>query len=126
MNENKCLFCHIEKKRVIAENDLAFAIYDGFPVTELHSLIIPKRHIDNYFGLTQEEVLACNELIHQLKTTCINNDDSIEGFNVGMNCGEVAGQTIFHCHTHLIPRRIGDVEFPIGGVRNVIPGKGTY
>ncbi len=113
-----CLFCHIENERVVAENDLAYAIRDGFPVTELHTLIIPKRHVEDYFGLTQEELLACDEIM--------NSDSSVDGFNIGMNSGESAGQTIFHCHIHLIPRRSGDVENPRGGVRHLIPGKGNY
>jgi len=121
-----CLFCHIENERVVAENDLANAIRDGFPVTELHTLIIPKRHVEDYFSLTQEELLACDELMRLLKDEIMNSDSSVDGFNIGMNAGESAGQTIFHCHIHLIPRRTGDVENPRGGVRHLIPGKGNY
>ena len=123
---NTCLFCNIEYERVIAENNLAYAVRDGFPVTELHTLIIPKRHVEDYFGLTQEELLACDELIRSLKDEIMDSDSSVDAFNIGMNAGESAGQTIFHCHIHLIPRRIGDVENPRGGVRHLIPGKGNY
>jgi diadenosine tetraphosphate (Ap4A) HIT family hydrolase len=121
-----CLFCNIENERIIAENDLAYAVRDGFPVTELHTLIIPKRHVEDYFSLTQEELLACDELMRLLKDEIMDADSSVDGFNIGMNSGESAGQTIFHCHIHLIPRRTGDVENPRGGVRHLIPGKGNY
>lgn len=121
-----CLFCHIEQSRVIATNDLAYAICDGFPVTAGHMLIIPNRHVEDYFGLSQDELLACDELLKSLKAQIQRDDSSVTGFNIGMNAGEAAGQTIFHCHIHLIPRRIGDVEVPRGGVRHVIPGKGSY
>ena len=121
-----CLFCEISNERIVAENDLAYAVHDGFPVTELHTLIIPKRHVEDYFSLTQEELLACDELMRLLKDEIMNSDSSVDGFNIGMNAGESAGQTIFHCHIHLIPRRTGDVENPRGGVRHLIPGKGNY
>ena len=123
---NTCLFCNIEYERVIAENNLAYAVRDGFPVTELHTLIIPKRHVEDYFGLTQEELLACDELIRSLKDEIMDSDSSVDAFNIGMNAGESAGQTIFHCHIHIIPRRSGDVENPRWGVRHLIPGKGNY
>ena len=113
-------------ERVIASNDLAYAVLDGFPVTEGHALVIPKRHVTDFFGLSDEEVLACNQLMKELRTTMLVQDQLVEGFNIGMNAGEVAGQTIFHCHIHLIPRRKGDVENPRGGVRHTIPGKGFY
>jgi ATP adenylyltransferase len=127
--EEGCLFCDIQTKdrrRVITENNLAYAISDGFPVTEGHTLFIPKRHVNDYFGLVQAEVNAINELMTGHKNMLKTKDSSIEGFNIGMNCGEVAGQTIFHCHLHLIPRRKGDVENPRGGVRHIISGKGFY
>jgi diadenosine tetraphosphate (Ap4A) HIT family hydrolase len=111
---------------VIAENRLAYAIRDGFPVTPLHTLIIPKRHVPDYFGLTRPEVNACHLLIDQLRADIERADTMVTGFNIGMNAGEAAGQTIFHCHIHLIPRRPGDTPSPRGGVRHVIPGKGSY
>jgi ATP adenylyltransferase len=121
-----CIFCTIEASRVVAENDLAFAIRDGFPVTEGHTLVIPKRHVADYFGLTGEELLACDALLRESQAVLQDEDSSIAGFNIGINAGEVAGQTVFHCHIHLIPRRLGDVAEPRGGVRHVIPGKGSY
>lgn len=123
---NDCIFCNLDSHRVIASNALAVAIVDGFPVTEGHALIIPKRHVIDYFGLTEEEVSACHNLLHTLKTQLETKDATITGFNIGMNAGESAGQTVFHCHIHLIPRRTGDVENPRGGVRHLIPGKGFY
>lgn len=127
MVENSaCLFCSIPQERIIAENNLAFAIRDGFPVTDMHSLIIPKRHVEDYFGLTKDEILACDELLKIIRAKILASDNQVEGFNIGLNCGAVAGQTIFHCHTHLIPRRKGDVANPRGGVRHLIPGKGNY
>ncbi len=125
--EDGCLFCAAyEERDVLAENALAYAIADGYPVTEGHSLVIPKRHVSNYFDLTQAEINACNQLMVRLKEVLEDKDQSISGWNVGINSGEDAGQTIFHCHIHLIPRRKGDVENPRGGVRHSIPGKGYY
>ena len=121
-----CLFCEIPQERIIASNDLAYVIRDGFPVTPFHTLIIPKRHAVDYFELTEEELLSCNRLIHKLKKSIIKEDPAVVAFNIGMNAGEAAGQTVFHCHIHLIPRRKGDVERPKGGIRHVIPGKGHY
>jgi len=121
-----CLFCEISPERVIASNEFAYAIRDGFPVTSLHTLIIPKRHVADYFGLSITELQACHDLLLQIRASVLAEDTEVEGFNVGMNAGEVAGQTIFHCHIHLIPRRRGDVENPRGGIRHLIPGKGFY
>lgn len=124
-----CLFCDVQvndRQRIVADNTLAFAIRDGFPVTEGHTLFIPKRHALDYFELSQAEINAINQLMTQQKDLLQHSDKTIEGFNIGMNCGEAAGQTIFHCHVHLIPRRRGDVENPRGGVRHVIIGKGRY
>lgn len=123
---SSCLFCSIPHERIIAQNELAYAIHDGFPVTPSHTLVIPKRHVGDFFGLTADELAACNSLLHEIRKAILDEDAAVEGFNIGMNCGLVAGQTIFHCHIHLIPRRSGDVENPRGGVRHTIPGKGFY
>tara|TARA_Y100000590_G_C15654402_1_gene990054 strand:+ start:281 stop:631 length:351 start_codon:yes stop_codon:yes gene_type:complete len=114
------------KERIISENELVYAIRDKYPVTPLHSLIIPKRHVVDYFSLTKDELLSCDVLLKEVKDSIQSDDEMVEGFNIGINSGEVAGQTIFHCHIHLIPRRSGDVENPRGGVRHLIPGKGDY
>ena len=121
-----CLFCEIPEERIIATNELAYAIRDGFPVSELHTLIIPKRHVSDYFELTEKELLACNKIIHQLRESIQKDDPTVLAFNIGVNAGEVAGQTIFHCHIHLIPRRKGDLGDPRGGVRNILPDKSGY
>lgn len=123
---NNCLFCLIPPERIVSSNELAYVIRDGYPVTPLHSLVIPKRHVETFFDLTEQEIKACNELLHSTRDSILLEDPSVTGFNIGMNAGEDAGQTIFHCHTHLIPRRKGDVENPRGGVRHLIPGKGYY
>ena len=122
----ECVFCSIEEDRILLENDHAVAFWDAFPVTEFHLLIVPKRHTENYFSITPVELQACDDLIRAGADIVQGNDSSVEGFNIGSNSGEQAGQTIFHCHFHLIPRRNGDVADPRGGVRNVIPGKGGY
>ena len=124
--ETDCLFCHIDASRIVSSNSLAYTIRDGFPVTEGHTLIIPKRHVKTYFELGQAEINAINELLLKEKMTLEHSDNSISGFNIGMNCGEDAGQTVFHCHVHLIPRRKNDVDNPKGGVRHTIPNKGFY
>ena len=123
---NPCLFCNITKSGCTHENELAYASYDSYPVSEHHCLIIPKRHIRDYFDLTNEELLACNNLIKIVKNEITNKDKSVRGFNLGTNIGKVSGQSINHCHFHLIPRREGDVEYPQGGVRSVIPAKQRY
>lgn len=124
--ESDCLFCEIPPNRIIEENELAYAVRDSYPVTPLHTLIIPKRHLPEYFELSRPEINACNELIGNGRKVILESDNDVHGFNLGINNGAIAGQSIFHCHIHLIPRRVGDVEKPKGGVRNVIPGKGDY
>ena len=126
MEIDHCIFCTEGLERAFLKNDLAYAMRDGFPVTDGHCLIIPFRHVKTYFELSEREILACNALLLQTKQQLLSTDSSIGGFNIGVNLGEAAGQTIFHCHIHLIPRRSGDVENPRGGVRHLIPGKGFY
>jgi len=121
-----CLFCETGKADVTHENPLCYAIRDRFPVTPVHTLIIPKRHVADYFGLYQPEINALNQLLAQIKAEIVAGDNSVTGFNIGANAGSSAGQTIFHCHIHLIPRRDGDTTNPRGGVRGVIPGKQSY
>ena len=123
---NPCIFCSIQKKELIFENSLAYASKDSYPVTKFHSLVVPKRCIKNYFELNDKEILACDDLIKKLQQKISLEDSTVKGFNVGTNSGKVAGQSIFHCHIHVIPRREGDVENPQGGVRSVIPSKQHY
>ena len=123
---NPCLFCDIKKSGCAHQNNLAYASYDSYPVSNHHCLIIPKRHVSNYFDLTNEEIIACNDLIKLIKQEISDKDKTVEAFNIGVNTGKIAGQSIMHCHIHLIPRRKGDVENPQGGVRSVIPSKQHY
>ena len=123
---NPCLFCNSKISGIARENDLAYASYDTYPVSELHCLIIPKRHVIDYFELTNEEIVACNDLIKIIKEEILIKDKNVKAFNIGTNAGKIAGQSIMHCHIHLIPRREGDAENPQGGVRSVIPQKQHY
>ena len=123
---NPCLFCNIKESEVAHQNELAYASYDSYPVSENHCLIIPKRHINNYFDLSKDELIACDDLIRIVKDEIIKRDKTVKGFNLGTNIGKVSGQSILHCHLHLIPRREGDVDNPQGGVRSVIPNKQHY
>ena len=123
---NDCVFCNLDESRIEIENDLALSFKDLYPVTNGHTLVIPKRKAQSFFDLTEEETAAMFELLHLQKEDLKNKDSSITGFNIGINDGEDAGQTIMHCHIHLIPRRSGDMEDPRGGVRGVIPEKQSY
>ena len=123
---NPCLFCNSKESGIAHQNDLAYASYDSYPVSDLHCLIIPKRHIKDYFELNNEELVACNELIKIVKDEIYAKDKSVKAFNIGSNIGKISGQSIMHCHIHLIPRREGDVENPQGGVRSVIPKNQHY
>ena len=123
---NPCLFCNINESGCSHENNLAYSSYDSFPVSKHHCLIIPKRHIKDYFELSKDELIACDELIKIVKQEILSKDQSVIGFNLGTNIGKASGQSILHCHFHLIPRRENDVENPQGGVRSVIPNKQHY
>jgi ATP adenylyltransferase len=122
----ECFLCSPGNRPIIAQNELALALYDAHPVTPLHALIVPRRHAATYFDLHDPERRAINLLVDQVRTNVLAADKAVKGFNIGMNCGETAGQTIMHCHVHLIPRRPGDVDEPRGGIRAVIPGKQAY
>ena len=123
---NPCIFCNEKKNNIVDENDHAYASYDPYPVSKKHCLIVPKRHVKNYFDLSEKEILACNQLIKSMKIKIEEKDKSVKGFNIGTNSGKAVGQSIMHCHVHLIPRREGDVKNPQGGVRSVIPLKQYY
>jgi diadenosine tetraphosphate (Ap4A) HIT family hydrolase len=120
----ECIFCNIQKKS-IKENENCVSFSDNFPISRGHVLIIPKRHVSSYFELTDEERSDCWILVNEMKTY-LQKKFNPAGFNIGINNGEAAGQTIMHCHIHLIPRYLGDVVNPKGGIRHVIPGKGYY
>jgi ATP adenylyltransferase len=123
-----CLFCQAlsDESRIVEELDSVVAIKDGYPVSEGHLLVLPKRHILDYFTMTAQEREDADDLLRILRNKIAGEDKSVTGFNVGANCGESAGQTIWHAHIHLIPRRDGDTPNPRGGVRGVIPEKMDY
>ena len=123
---NPCLFCNAKESGIATENELAYASYDSYPVSDFHCLIIPKRHVKDYFEMSNEELLACNDLITKIKNEILAKDKTVKAFNIGTNAGKISGQSIMHCHIHLIPRREGDVDNPQGGVRSVIPKKQHY
>lgn len=121
-----CPFCQPDADRaVISENALAFATFDKFPVSDGHILVITRRHCSNYFDLSSEEQSSCWNLVNELKEYLVNAYHP-DGFNIGININEAAGQTISHVHIHLIPRYQGDVREPKGGVRGVIPDRMKY
>lgn len=125
MTFTNCPFCNIDEQRIIAENDLVMAIKDGFPVNPGHMLIIPKRHVSDYFKLDEAEKQALWSMADYCKTI-IENIHKPDGYNIGINIGTAAGQSIPHVHLHLIPRYAGDTPNPRGGVRGVIPSKQNY
>ncbi|HHV16368.1 MAG TPA: HIT family protein [Gelria sp.] len=121
--KNNCIFCNQEE--LILENELAWARYDKYPVSPGHLLIITKRHVADFFDTTTDERRALNNLLEEAKKM-LDRTNSPDGYNIGVNCGEAAGQTIMHLHIHLIPRYQGDIDNPRGGVRGVIPDKRIY
>lgn len=124
--DKSCVFCNLDQKNIKYQTELCIAFEDKYPVSKGHLLITPKRHCKDYFELSQAEINAMTALSHKIKDDLVKKDSTIEGFNIGFNTGEVAGQTIFHCHLHIIPRRQGDSKSPIGGIRKVINGDGAY
>jgi len=121
---NPCLFCK-DPRGVSLENELAYSARDSFAVSPGHTLVIPRRHVANFFELTPEEVNACMTLINE-ERELIDKEFKPDGYNIGVNIGAAAGQSIYHVHIHVIPRYKGDVENPQGGVRHVIPKKAHY
>lgn len=127
-NENEghgCPFCNLEPSRVYADNDLAVAVLDGYPVSPGHTLIIPKRHFESLFEATEEERGALFDLLDEARTRLLEERQP-DGFNIGINDGSAAGQTVMHLHIHLIPRYVGDCDDPRGGVRWVFPNRAAY
>ena len=124
----QCIFCKLKdiKGEVIDGDEFSFLLEDGNPVSKYHTLIIPKRHFANFFEATSEEIDSIMSLLHKRRAELLEKDKTIKGFNIGVNVGEVAGQTVMHLHVHLIPRREGDTSRPRGGVRGVIPEKMSY
>lgn len=122
---SECLFCHLPKERIVSETNLTITLRDGFPVSLGHTLIIPKRHVKGFFDITVDER---NELFIALEQEKIvlDNEYQPDGYNIGINNGVAAGQSVMHVHLHLIPRYDGDMDDPKGGVRGVIPEKQKY
>ena len=120
-----CPFCNIDESRVLFRNDYAFAIWDRFPVSEGHLLVVTNRHIADWFDATEEEHFAILEALRIGRAKVLEKYVT-DGFNIGVNIGQAAGQTIPHLHVHLIPRCDGDMPDPTGGVRHVIPERGNY
>lgn len=124
-----CVFCEIQKNefalRIIAQNKFAIAMSDGFPLTNGHTLLIPKRHIQSFFEITETERSAIFTLLDIAKKK-LDQEYSPDAYNIGINDGEYAGQTVQHLHIHLIPRYKGDAEDPRGGIRWIMPDKADY
>ena len=126
-SQEDCIFCNKTNCKVISTTNNFFVIRDtAYPVTKHHTLIITNRHVADFFKLTKEEMIELDKILKDQKKELKKIDEEISGFNVGVNIGKDAGQSIMHCHIHLIPRRKGDVEDPRGGVRGVIPEKQKY
>ena len=126
--EPGCLFCELpaDKFEVLDENELCLTLHDNYPVSEGHCLIVPRRHVRDYFDMNPAEIDAANRLMHRSRERLKVHDPSISGFNIGTNAGKSAGQSVFHAHIHFIPRRDGDQKDPQGGVRKIFPEKAKY
>lgn len=120
-----CPFCNPSPERILLENELCLALYDGYPVSRGHTLIVPRRHVSSVFELSAQETAEICKMIDMARPI-LREREGAEGFNIGINDGTVAGQTIDHAHVHLIPRYKGDVRDPRGGIRWVIPAKAVY
>jgi diadenosine tetraphosphate (Ap4A) HIT family hydrolase len=125
MEKHTCPFCNSQDK-ILFDTQNVFVISDKYPITKNHTLIIPKRHVESFFDLSSDEYAECLLSISISKQILCDLDNTISAFNIGINDGTDAGQTISHCHIHLIPRRKGDIQDPSGGVRNIFPEKGFY
>jgi diadenosine tetraphosphate (Ap4A) HIT family hydrolase len=125
MDQHCCPFCHLEASRIRLENEFAAAFHDAFPIAEGHTLVVPKRHVASLFDLSEEEQAALWRLVALVRAKLMA-ELKPDGFNVGVNDGPAAGQTVMHAHLHVIPRRAGDVADPRGGVRWIVPGKAQY
>lgn len=115
-----CIFCDIQTtNKILFENDLAVAFFDSFPVSDGHTLIVPKRHVKTFFDLSEDEISKMKLLADKVKEM-LDEKFQPDGYNIGFNCGEYGGQTVMHCHMHIIPRYKGDIDNPRGGIRKII------
>jgi diadenosine tetraphosphate (Ap4A) HIT family hydrolase len=124
-SRSRCPFCYPAQENLVADNTYAVARWDGFPIAEGHTLIIPRRHVASFFECTIEERMAMISLLDVIKEK-IDRLYNPDGYNIGLNNGEAAGQTVMHVHMHLIPRYAGDKPDPRGGVRWIFPDKAAY
>ena len=124
MSTEICPFCKPDRE-IVLRSDTCLAIYDKYPVNKGHMLVIPKRHVKDYFDLDHSEVESIWNMVHQVKKF-LDSEYHPQGYNIGFNIGHDAGQTIDHVHIHVIPRYKGDMDDPTGGVRHVIPERGKY
>ena len=120
-----CPFCSIEPARVWLENEYAIALPDAYPVADGHTLVVPRKHVTTIYELTTREQNAIWDLVGRVRERLITTSKP-DGFNIGLNDGVAAGQTVEHAHIHVIPRRRGDVTEPRGGIRWVIADKARY
>lgn len=125
MDLHDCPFCRMERNRIRVESEFALAFLDGFPLTQGHTLVIPKKHVASLFELSDEEQAAVWRLVAQVRAS-LCSEFRPDGFNVGLNDGQSAGQTVMHAHIHIIPRRNGDIADPRGGVRWILPDNARY
>jgi diadenosine tetraphosphate (Ap4A) HIT family hydrolase len=120
-----CPFCHLDPRRILAESDLALTLRDGFPVSPGHTLVVPRRHFADLFDATPEELAALWRAL-RVAADDLAREHGAEGFNLGVNVGAAAGQTVMHLHVHLIPRYAGDQADPRGGIRRIFPERADY
>ena len=120
-----CPFCTLDSEQLVSEDDLTVAVRDGYPVSPGHTLVIPRRHVSSWFGLDEVERVAVLHAVDRAKEQ-LESDLHPDGWNIGINVGAAAGQTVWHVHVHLIPRFEGDMDDPRGGVRHCVAGKGHY
>jgi diadenosine tetraphosphate (Ap4A) HIT family hydrolase len=122
---NNCPFCRYTASSLWSESSSAIALWDGFPVSEGHTLVVPRRHVVSLFDLPASDLAAVWEFVALVRAE-LTRRFGVESFNIGLNEGRAAGQTVMHAHIHIVPRREGDVSDPRGGLRWVIPGKATF
>jgi ATP adenylyltransferase len=124
--QHECPFCELDQSLIIRKGSATIAFKDKYPATDGHTLIVPTRHVELATSLTDLESIESFQLMREITTEIRQQDKTVQGFNIGYNCGSAGGQTVWHAHMHIIPRRMGDVPDAQGGIRGVIPGKRTY
>jgi diadenosine tetraphosphate (Ap4A) HIT family hydrolase len=125
MDQINCPFCNLEKSRILIENEYAIGFFDGYPISPGHALVIPKKHVASFFELPESCCFEILKVVSLLRSMLVK-DFGTSDFNIGLNDGKLAGQTVMHSHIHIIPRNSGDVADPRGGLRWVIPAKAEY